>query len=209
MDPDSTRRHHRRGGITGVGIGTKEDWERLADLLRKRRGALGYLHRNPFNAARAKALGIKPLSRRTAYEIEKGTRNTYQVPTLEKVAIIYDTTAESMLAVIRGDADALARRPAEPRPRPARTRGRHVSAAAEAGAKVAAVKPYADAIMERLLEAGGGDPPGDVLFPDHPMDAETWDRRRRMGWTAIQRVWLIAELRRGEAEGGDPVTLAG
>jgi len=199
-----------RAGKAGVGIGAREDWQRLGGQLRRRRGALGYPGQTRKQFVRDR---VPVLSLRTIIEIENAARAnpaSFQLETLEQIARSYDTTWPSMRAILTGEADELAWASGEP-PRLATTGRRaapQVRAAAEAGAKVAAVRPYVDPIMNRLLELGGGDPPGDVMFPGDPADAETWDRRREEGWTPLQRAWLLAEVRR-QADQDDPAAVAG
>jgi len=211
MESDTPRpRGPRTGPKRGVGIGTPEDWKRLGDLLRRRRGALGYpgLTRREFVRDR-----VPLLSLRTIKEIENASRrnpSTFQLETLEQIAGSYATTWESMRAVIEGAGELAWAPGTRPRslPSPAPDTP-YVRAAAEAGARVAAVRPWVDPIMDRLLALGGGDPDGGALFPGDPQAAETWDRHRGLGWTPLQRVWIIAEIRRLDAEDDPAVTAAG
>jgi len=165
-----------RAGKAGVGIGTREDWERLGGQLRRRRGALGYPGQTRKQFVRDR---VPVLSLRTIIEVENASRGnpaSFQLETLEQVARSYDTTWPSMRAVLLGEADELAWASGEPpRLATARRHAPQVRAAAEAGARVAAVRPYVDPIMNRLLELGGGDPPGDVMFPADPADAGMLD----------------------------------
>jgi transcriptional regulator with XRE-family HTH domain len=69
-------------------------------------------------------------------------------------------------------------------------------------ARTAADRPYADKIWQQLhaLAAQGiTDPSGHQLFPHFPADAQTWDDIGTRLDTP-DRVWLIADLRRRDAE---------
>ena len=112
MTPHNDDTRPRRAGVRqGVGVGTRQDWQRLGALMRARRGQMGYQYRNRFAAARAQQLGAGPLSTKNMIEIEepppKRKPGSWMTETLERIAAFYDTTAASMLRVVRGDADQL------------------------------------------------------------------------------------------------------
>jgi len=70
--------------------------------------------------------------------------------------------------------------------------------------RTAANQPYADDVYERLLrlrDEGITDPSGEQVFPgEHERaDAKTWDGIADR-WSIRARVWMIADLRRIEAE---------
>ena len=192
QDPPDDPRHRM-----AIGIGTREDWQRLGGLLiRRRQVDIGYRYRNHFRDGQARRLGRPAPAHRTILEIENGSRerpDSFTAATLEMVAPFYETTSESMLAVVRGEAGRL------DRVRPPGTAG------TGPGDRAARVQPYYDAIVAHILAL---DPPGEVLFPDSERDAQTWDLYRSWG-DPEQRRWLLADLHCSEAERADPAALAG
>jgi hypothetical protein len=161
-------------------------WVLLGQLLETRRRVLGHTWRTTFE----RDSGVNA---RLAAEIEKAAKdrvNHFMPGTLQLVAHGYEVTYESVLAVLRGEADALV--PAAPAP----------TAPAElpdaVGARSPEAQDYADRIWERLLDladSGITDPPGGQLFPDSPEDARTWDNPKlRRNWTVRARVRMIADL---------------
>lgn len=160
----------------------------LGGLLRLRRADLGYRHVPAFVRARN-------INTRMVGDIEHGRRDTYTLPTLrDDVAVAYEVTYESMIAVAWSDAGELV--PAEAVPPAAVPAGqeRPPMPAAQADAD----RPWYDPINERrfaLAARGILDPTGAQMFPDDPDDARAWDgigARMSVG----DRVWFIADLHR-------------
>jgi hypothetical protein len=86
----------------------EEAWRRLGELLQRRRSDLGYRRRPAFT--RDHGINIRLVT-----DIENVYRpNTFLTPTLQQIARAYAVTYDSMVAVLRGEADELA--PAEPTP---------------------------------------------------------------------------------------------
>jgi transcriptional regulator with XRE-family HTH domain len=73
-------------------------------------------------------------------------------------------------------------------------------------ARIAAARPYADEIWQRVLDLtarGITSPTGEQVFPGKHeyADARTWDDPNlRRTFTMSQLVWLLADIRRAEAE---------
>ncbi len=120
---------------------------------------------------------------------------------VQDLARAYSVTYESLAAVLKGKAGELV--PAEP-PRAA--------PAADAGwlpplpdAAIAAARPYADLIWERLHELAGqgvAGPDGAELFGAGTPDAGTWDAITQR-WPLRACVWMMADLHRREAAPGN------
>ena len=165
-----------------------ERWQLLGELAQARRQEMGYRHRPGFARDRLPLTEDGNPNVRLAADFEMAYRDTFPPGTLRDLARAYDVAWESVLAVLRGDADALA---------PARGPSLPPAPMADP-AREAATRPYADPIWERLLSlaaAGVTDPPGARLFPRSPADANAWDGTAgRMG--TADRVWLVAELQR-------------
>jgi hypothetical protein len=180
--------------------GTKQTWRRLAQLLTVRRGQLGYVHRPQFIAARARGLDLQV---RTITDLENSYRPTegpdgrladlYLPATLGKVAYAYGVTYDSMLAVIRGEADELV--PAAPAAPPAAGTAGLPPPLADA-ARVAAARPWSDRIQERLRDLaarGVTSPSGADVFPGRPDDARAWDELSGH-WPLNDVIWMTADL---------------
>jgi transcriptional regulator with XRE-family HTH domain len=75
-------------------------------------------------------------------------------------------------------------------------------------ARISAARPYADAIWERMDDYRAEHPDvrrediaGADLFPDSPADQRTWDDPNlRRNWSVPDRVWMLADIQRREAE---------
>jgi hypothetical protein len=163
-------------------------WQRLGELLQLRRAELGYRRRPAFT--REHGINIRLVT-----DIENAYRpNTFLTPTLREIAQAYEVTYDSVLAVLRGEADELI--PAVPVP---------LDPPIADPARIAADRPFFDEINERrvaLAARGITDPTGAQMFPDDPQDAQAWDGiGARL--PVRDRVWFIAELRRHE-DGRDP-----
>ena len=177
------------------------DWQRLGKLLDVRRRTLGYTWRTDFERERR-------VNRRMAADIESaapGRVNTFTNGSLGLIAQGYAVDYESILAVLRGEADDLVPVPVAPVnpdlvPVP--------PAAAPAGdppfadpARAAGDRSFFDEVNERrfaLAARGVLDPSGAQMFPDCPDDARAWDGiGARL--SIRDRVWFIADLRRRAA----------
>lgn len=193
-----------------------EAWQLLGRLLEKRRKELGYTYR--FRSSGPSFEADSGVNRRMQADFEKAAKdriNRFMPGSLAVIARGYQVTEESMVAVLRGEADALV--PAAP-PARARSRPRRPAPAA-APAPVASLpgetppmsperaasdRPWFDVINERrvaLAARGVANPSGAQMFPDAPDDAKAWDgvgARLDVG----DRVWLIADLRRRAAGRG-------
>jgi len=171
----------------------KERWSLLGKLLQDRRADLGYRYRTVFAPERG-------INVRIVTDIENSYRpNTFLTPTLREIAQAYQVTYDSLIAVLAETADELT--PEEP-PAPPRA-----APPADAGwlpplpdAAIAAARPYADRIQDRLLELaldGVADPDGGQVFGKGTPDARTWDAIAER-WPLRQRVWMMADLHRRE-----------
>jgi hypothetical protein len=180
-------------------------WEQLGKLLQRRRAQLGGGSQTQFAADHK-------VSVRRVRDIENASRkdpSSWQIATLEAIAQDYEITYESMLAVLKDEAAELV--PAPPPGVPGTTL-REPPMADDARAD--ADRPYAEAVLRRLLElcAQLGVPAADVydgrhlvtgaqMFGPGTPDAAAWDRRSRHGWGVPDLIWMIAELRRLDAPG--------
>jgi hypothetical protein len=163
-----------------------ERWALLGKLLaRQRRVGLGYQSQVKFAAERLPPTPAGNANIRMVRGLENNYRpNTYPEPTLQAIAAWYEVGYESMLAVLRDDADVLGPPSAADAPIAGRDRQ-------------AADREYALAIFERLAGLGP-DPSGGQVFPDCPGDAKIWDGiGARL--PVRDRVWLIADLQRTAA----------
>jgi hypothetical protein len=178
-------------------------WQRLGQLLTVRRRTIGYTWRTDFERERR-------VNRRMAADIEKAAPdrvNTFTNGSLGLVAQGYAVDYESMLAVLRGEADELVPVPVAPVnpdlvPVPA------VPAAAPGETppfypdRAAQDRPWFDEINERrfaLAARGVIDPDGAQMFPADPEAARAWDSIAAYGIPPGDRVWVIADLRRRAA----------
>lgn len=174
-------------------VAADQAWERLGELLKRRRTRLGYKYRPPFAAARG-------INLRMVTDIESAPRSrvSFQVPTMQQIAEAYGVTYESIAAVLREEADELA--PAQAAAVPAAgIPGAGLPMSAEARAAAA---PYADRIWERLVDlaaSGVTGPSGAQVFPGSPADARAWDVFAERRWPVPQRVWMVADLQAGDA----------
>jgi hypothetical protein len=175
-----------------------EGWVRFGRILREwREDVLGYKTR----AAFVRDSGI---NLRLAQELENSPAyraGTYTKWALEDAEKAYQVTRESMLAVLHGEADTLARAAAvspeklaavDPLELPPSPFGDPVRDAAD--------RPYAEAIWKRFLDLPKNvtEPSGRQMFPGDPDDEKAWDApgpRLPLG----DRVWLVADLRRWAA----------
>ncbi len=185
-----------------------DKWSLLGELLQLRREALGYRYRPGFTADRG-------INIRMVTDIENAHRpNTFSLPALQQIARAYAVTYESVTAVLKGGADELApEEPAAPRPAPPPDAGWLPPLP---DAAIAAARPYADLISDRLLELaldGVADPSGEQVFGKGSRDARTWDAISER-WPLRACVWMMAYLQSGEAapgrqqEGNAGLTLA-
>jgi hypothetical protein len=178
-------------------------WQRLGQLLDVRRRTIGYTWRTDFERERR-------VNRRMAADIESaapGRVNTFTNGSLGLVAQGYAVDYESILAVLRGEADELVPVPVAPVnpdfvPVPA------VPAAAPDGAspfdpaKTAQDRPWFDEINERrvaLAARGIAEPSGKQMFGEGTDDARAWDSIAAYGIPVRDVVWAIADLRRRAA----------
>lgn len=76
-----------------------EAWERLGDILARRRGQLGYGYRQ--RRTFAEANGLK-LSARTLQRLEQAERDAYPEETIGIAEVIYRLAPGSIAAVLRG-----------------------------------------------------------------------------------------------------------
>jgi hypothetical protein len=164
-------------------------WVLLGSQLELRRRTLGHTYRKTFERDHG-------VNTRLAADIEKAAKervNTFMPGTLQLIARGYAVTYESVLAVLRGEADDLV--PAAVPPAPPD------EAPPLDPARAASDRTYFDEIQGRLglLRARGTpNPSGRQLFPDAPDDAKAWDGiGARLDIDA--RVWFIADLRRRAA----------
>ncbi len=182
--------------------------ELAAELLGRRRSDLGYGGRRRKAFARDRGINDRLL---TDIENPQQGRN-YLISSVQDIARVYEVTYESLVAVLRGKADELA--PAAP-PRPAPPSGAGWLPPLP-GAAIAAARPYADLISDRLLELaldGVAAPSGAQVFGPGSRDAGTWDAISER-WPLRACVWLMADLQAREsgaareAEGNAGLTLA-
>jgi hypothetical protein len=165
-------------------------WQLLGHLLEGRRRELGHTYRTTFEAASG-------VNRRLAADIETAAPkriNTFMPGTMSLIAKGYQVTEESILAVLRGEADQLA--PAVPAGPPGQL------PPVDDASWIAAARPYFDEINERrvaLAAEGITDPSGAQLFGAGTEDAETWDGPAAVLPEIRDRVWLIAGLRAAAA----------
>jgi hypothetical protein len=184
--PQPARR--RRSAITAPPAA----WQRLGRLLEGRRRELGHTYRPGFEAASG-------VNRRLQADIETAAPkriNTFMPGTMHLIARGYQVTEESVLAVLRGDADELApASPAAPLPGPP----------PEAVPREPSVRPHAAALWERLLQLaarGVTDPDGAQLGLSG-RDAKVWDGSAG-AMSQADRAWLVADMRlRREARAAD------
>jgi hypothetical protein len=172
-------------------------WEQLGKLLQRRRAQLG-------GGSQTRFAKDHRVSVRRIRDIENASRedpSSWQEATLQEIADFYEVACESMIAVVKGEAEELVPAPAA-RPPDARLGPAPMTDAA----REAAARPYADAIWERLvalvheLHAPARDIPGRALFGEGSPDAMTWDDERTRRLLSLnERVWLIADLRVREA----------
>jgi hypothetical protein len=184
-------------------------WQRLGHLLEGRRRELGHTYRTTFEAASG-------VNRRLAADIETAAPkriNTFMPGTMSLIAKGYQVTEESILAVLRGEADQLAPAvPPAPVPAvPAGPPGRLPPV--DDASWIAAARPYHDKINKRLIALAaqgardpsgrrpddeGWIPSGAQMFGEGTEDAQTWD-----GPAAVlprdDRMWLIAGIQRSAA----------
>jgi hypothetical protein len=179
------------------------DWQRLGQLLELRRRTIGYTWRTDFERERR-------VNRRMAADIEKaapGRVNTFTNGSLGLVAQGYAVDYESMLAVLRGEADELVPVPVAPVnpdlvPVPAGPAAAPDGASPFDPARSVQDRPWFDEINERrvaLAARGVTDPDGAQMFPADPEAARAWDSIAAYGVPAGDRVWAIADLRRRAA----------
>ncbi len=154
--------------------------ELAAELLGRRRSDLGYGGR-----------------RRKAFARDQQQGRNYLISSVQDIARVYEVTYESLVAVLSGKADELA--PAAP-PRPAPPSGAGWLPPLP-GAAIAAARPYADLISDRLLELaldGVAAPSGAQVFGPGSRDAGTWDAISER-WPLRACVWLMADLQARES----------
>lgn len=184
-----------------------EGWIRFGRILQDwREDELGYKTRAAFVRDRG-------INLRLAQELENsppGRAGTYTKWALEDAGKAYQVTRESMLAVLHGEADALARAGDAPvrQPAAAGVRGLPPLPVIDP-ARLAADQPYMDRIQARLdlLRAqGNAAPSGAQLFPDSPADAADWDKYA--DWDLPLRTLFVADLQR-RADGRGPGSAAG
>jgi len=160
----------------------------LGRLLDERRRLLGYTYRAP---GFERDTGV---NRRLAADLETAAPKRvdhFTEGSLRLAAHGYQVAYESMLAVLRGEADDLAP-PGFP------VAGEPPAWMAADEKRTAANRPYRDKIMGRLdLLAGQGvrSPSGAQLFPGSPADARDWDKYTE-DWEIDERVWFVADLQR-------------
>lgn len=174
----------------------RERWLLLGELLQGRRQELGYRFRPGFARDRLPPTDAGNPNVRLVADGEMAYRDTFPPGTLRELARAYDVSYESVLAVLRGGADAL-----EPAPRA----GQVAELPPVTGARHASDRPWFDAINEQrvaLALRGITSPSGAQMFPGSPDDAKLWDgigARMDIG----DRVWFIADLRRRAHSRGD------
>ena len=126
----------------------EQEWRRLGELLQLRRSELGYQFRPAFVEARG--INIRRVS-----DIENNYRpNTFPPGSLREIAQAYQVTYDSIVALLRGEADELI--PAEPALPPVPSAP--TAAVSDSGAtpmvtgedNVTASWSYAEPIWERL-----------------------------------------------------------
>jgi hypothetical protein len=175
-------------------------WQRLGRLLELRRRTIGYTWRTDFERERR-------VNRRMAADVEKAAPDridTFTNGSLGLVAQGYAVTYDSMLAVLRGEADELVPVPVAPvSPDLVPVPGAGLPAGQErppmSPAQAAADRPWYDPVNERrfaLAERGIFDPTGEQMFPDDPEAADAWDGPFGRSLPIGDRAWFIADLRR-------------
>jgi hypothetical protein len=179
-------------------------WQLLGELLQARRQELGFRSLTAFARERLAPTDSGNTNSRLVRDLENAYRDTFPTGTLRFLARAYEVTYESVLAVLRGEADALSS--ADPLPSPSAPAGDSRRTPPVAGEDYAAASwPYAEPIWERLYDlarAGNTDPRGADLFGDGTDDARTWDDPRQQRLLSLrERVRYIADLRRREAGG--------
>lgn len=166
-------------------------WVLLGQLLETRRRVLGHTWRTTFE----RDSGV---NKRLSADIEKAPRDRvdkFMPGTLQLIAHGYAVTYESVLALLRGEADDLV--PAPPAPAALPVPGEPPAWMAAEPDRTGANHPYADRIrgrLDMLAAQGVTAPSGAQLFPDSPADARDWDKYGE--WEARDRVWFIADLQR-------------
>lgn len=168
--------------------------------MQRRRAQLGYETR----AAMARATG-RPKRERTITDLEKGYRDTFQLDTLEWFTEIYQVTFASLEAFLAGKAEEL-----EPAAPPAPPAAHGALPPMTDPARRAAAIPYHDAIRDAIDDWQHAHPgtlpedvPGAALFDD-PWYVRTWeDPKLRAAFTITQLIWLLADIRRADAEHAD------
>ena len=172
-------------------------WRQLGELLEAwRRIELGYRSRVQFASARLRATPQGNANVRLVSDIENSYRPvTYPAGTLKEIAEAYGVAYESMVAVLRGQADHLT-------PAVASARQQLPAPPIDDAARTAADRPYADRIWADLrawAAKGVTDPSGAQLFGPGTPDAQAWDGTRgRMD--DGDRVWHIADLQRRDGD---------
>jgi hypothetical protein len=191
--------------VTGV---PPERWAQLGKALQEwREDVLGYKARSRFAAERLPPTPDGNVNVRLIQDLEKNYRpGTYTKWALEDAEKAYEVTHESVLAFLRGEADALARASAAPAGSPAVIEVPALPPAPfDDPAREEADRPYAMAIWERFLELPRSvtEPTGAQMFGEGTDDARTWDgigTRLDLG----PRVWLIAGVRRAADRARNP-----
>lgn len=195
--------NRRRSAITAP----YERWVLLGKLLETRRRVLGHTWRTTFEAASG-------VNKRLAADIEKAAKDRvdhFMPGTLELIAHGYEVTHESVLAVLRGERDDLV--PAAPAAPAVPGEPPGWTPPIGGAAYSADVRHRTDRIWERLRQLalrGVADPDGTQVFLraagdprgyagiGSPADARDWDGAGSR-LDLPDRVWLIADLQRGDA----------
>jgi hypothetical protein len=201
-----------------------ERWQQLGNLLRIRRiEELDYPHQKPFAADRLPPSSrARKVNTKLVVDVEGANRrNGFQRSTLKNlVAPAWQVTYESIVAFLEGKADGLVPAPAPPASAaaPSAAPGFPGPAPMADEARADANRPYGQAICRDLVRAGylrevapgwfertgAPEPSGAQLFGEGTPDARTWDNPDLRGrLTVTQMVWLVAELRRIDAERAD------
>jgi hypothetical protein len=174
-------------------------WQRLGQLLLVRRRTIGYTWRTDFERDRR-------VNRRLAADIEsaaKGRVNTFTNGSLGLVAQGYAVDYDSILAVLRGEADELVPVPVAPVnpdlvPVPPAA-GWPDESPPMSPAQADADRPWFGPVNERrfaLAARGILDPTGEQMFGAGTEDARAWDGPFGRSLPIGDRCWFIAELRR-------------
>ena len=185
----------------------------LGALLGQRRLELGYPHWPAFVRERLPPTPSGKPNTRMVADIERAYRDTFPEERLKQLAKAYLVTYESMVAVAHRRASALVPvSPAASAPPPLPGEPAGWLAPMADPARVAACRPYADRIWERLRDLalqGVADPDGARLFGAGSPDAKTWDGTGAR-LPLPDRVLLIADMQRYDAgRRGGPETGAG